>query len=168
MQGERLKLLRKEKHLTQRDFAKRVGIRQNSVALIETGKRNMSSRLIFMICREFGVREEWLRTGEGEMYAPTPNSILGALVVERHLSNNDYVFLERFLELPEKTRQNVYDFLVDFVHRIRLADSPTEEPASEPTLEAQADAFAALAREQFLREKRQESQTSSANESGAE
>ena len=38
---------------------------------------------------------------------------------------------------------------------------------AEPSLDEQADAFAALAREQFLKEKKQEFQTSSANESDA-
>lgn len=43
-------------------------MKQNSIALIESGKRNLSSQAILGICREFNVNEEWLRTGQGEMF----------------------------------------------------------------------------------------------------
>lgn len=35
------------------------------------GVRNPSDRTILDICREFGVNEVWLRTGEGEPYRET-------------------------------------------------------------------------------------------------
>lgn len=54
--------------MTQAGFADRIGLKQNTVALIESGKRNTSEQTIIAICREFGVSEEWLRTGEGEMF----------------------------------------------------------------------------------------------------
>lgn len=67
--GERIKAVRKASNLTQEAFAARLGIRQNSVALIESGKRNASDQVVLSVCREFGVNETWLRTGAGEMAA---------------------------------------------------------------------------------------------------
>ena len=67
--GERIKAVRKASNLTQEAFASRLGIKQNTVALIESGKRNSSDQVILSVCREFGVNETWLRTGAGEMYA---------------------------------------------------------------------------------------------------
>ena len=67
--GERIKAVRKSSNLTQEAFAARIGIKQNSVALIESDKRNASDQVILSVCREFGVNETWLRTGEGEMTA---------------------------------------------------------------------------------------------------
>lgn len=68
--GERVKAVRKSASLTQEAFAARIGIKQNSVALIETDKRNASEQVILSVCREFLISETWLRTGEGEMKAP--------------------------------------------------------------------------------------------------
>lgn len=66
--NERIKRIRHELGLTQTEFAKRIGLKQNSMALIESGKRNTSTRAILSICREYGVNENWLRTGDGEMF----------------------------------------------------------------------------------------------------
>lgn len=66
--NERIKRIRHELGLTQTEFAKRIGLKQNSMALIESGKRNTSAQAILSICREYGVNENWLRTGDGEMF----------------------------------------------------------------------------------------------------
>ena len=66
---ERIKLLRKALKLNQTDFGARIGIKQGSVAGYETGRKNPLDTVINSICREFGVNEVWLRTGEGDMFA---------------------------------------------------------------------------------------------------
>jgi len=64
----RIKELRKVLNLNQTEFGEKIGLKQNSIALIETGKRNLSSPAMTAICTVFNVNEEWLRTGEGEMF----------------------------------------------------------------------------------------------------
>ena len=54
--------------LTQKDFASRIGLSENYVWMIEKGDRVPSDRTISDICREFGVNEVWIRTGEGEPF----------------------------------------------------------------------------------------------------
>lgn len=49
-------------------FAQRLNIDQSYVTQLTSGKRNPSDRTIVSICREFNVREEWLRNGNGEMF----------------------------------------------------------------------------------------------------
>lgn len=66
--NERIRQVRKDRGLTQDEFAARLGLKRNSVAMIEAG-RATSDQTIFAICREFGVNETWLRTGAGEMTA---------------------------------------------------------------------------------------------------
>lgn len=63
---DRIKLVRKENQLTLEKFGKRIGITAASCSNIESGKTNPSGQTILAICREFGVNEEWLRTGEGK------------------------------------------------------------------------------------------------------
>ena len=65
---DRLKLLRKELRITQQELADRVGISRGNIAAYEVGKNSPSDAVISLICREFNVNEEWLRTGAGEMF----------------------------------------------------------------------------------------------------
>ncbi|MCH1984191.1 helix-turn-helix domain-containing protein [Ruminococcus sp. OA3] len=63
--NKRIKEVRLSKNLTQEKFANIINLKQNTIALIESGKRNPSDRTISDICQKFGVNEVWLRTGEG-------------------------------------------------------------------------------------------------------
>lgn len=49
-------------------FCSRIGITNSALSQIERGKINPSDQTLKLISREFGVNEEWLRTGEGEKY----------------------------------------------------------------------------------------------------
>lgn len=62
--------VRKHSGLTQEKFAEKLGLTRNYIGLIERGDRVPGDRTISDVCREFGVNEGWLRTGEGEMYIP--------------------------------------------------------------------------------------------------
>lgn len=64
--NNRIAKLRKDREWTQDEFAEKMGISKNYVSLIENGKKIPSDRLISDICREFNVKEKWLRTGKGE------------------------------------------------------------------------------------------------------
>ncbi len=64
---QRIKELRKHLGLTQQEFADRLGIKRNTIATYEIGRSTPIDAVISLICREFGVNETWLRTGEGEM-----------------------------------------------------------------------------------------------------
>ena len=64
----RIKKLRKSLDLTQQKFADALGIKQTTVASYEIGRIVPSDSTIKLICREFDVNEDWLRTGEGEMF----------------------------------------------------------------------------------------------------
>lgn len=67
---DRIKKLRKALGLNQTQFGERIGVKQNTVAVYELGRAIPSESVITLIQREFGVSEEWLRTGEGEMFVP--------------------------------------------------------------------------------------------------
>lgn len=65
---DRIKKLRKELDLTQQAFADKIGMKQNTIAQYEMGRTTPSDAIVFSICREFNVNEDWLRTGNGEMF----------------------------------------------------------------------------------------------------
>ena len=66
--NERIKKLRKELDLTQQKFADRLGVKRNTVGQWECGINAITERVIYSICREFNVNEDWLRYGEGEIF----------------------------------------------------------------------------------------------------
>lgn len=65
--NNRIKQLRKDQGLTLEAFGSRIGVTRAAVSNIENGRSNPSDQLILSICREFKVKEEWLRDGTGEM-----------------------------------------------------------------------------------------------------
>ncbi len=111
--GERIRKLRKTLDLTQQKFGERIGIKGNTVAQYELGRNEPVDAVFSLICREFDVREEWLRAGEGEMFKPKPSDILDQLAYKYKLFNFDYVMIEKFLAMPPDLRRAIYDHFHD-------------------------------------------------------
>ncbi|EOS72472.1 hypothetical protein C817_05486 [Dorea sp. 5-2] len=63
--NNRIKELRLDLGLSQEAFGKQIKIGRSSVSKLESGENNPSDQTISLICKEFNVNEDWLRTGEG-------------------------------------------------------------------------------------------------------
>jgi len=87
---ENIKNLRKVLGLSQADFANKIGVTQGHLSDIENSKKVLTDRSIKIICSEFNVNEEWLKTGEGEMF---------------NLSSHQKEFDEVFRNLMPDTQQ---------------------------------------------------------------
>lgn len=66
--NERIKWLRKEENLTQKEFAKRLLFSQSYLSGLENGTEIPSDKTVMLMVHEFGVSKRWLLTGEGAMY----------------------------------------------------------------------------------------------------
>lgn len=66
--GQRVRELRKSLQLTLEKFGKPLGVGKTAISKIENGENNLTDQMILAICREYNVDENWLRTGEGEMF----------------------------------------------------------------------------------------------------
>lgn len=84
---ERIKDVRKELGLNQTEFGQRIGVAQTTVAGWELGTREIPDIAIRAICREFGINEIWLRTGEGEMHAAQSREEEMGRLVRRYMSS---------------------------------------------------------------------------------
>jgi transcriptional regulator with XRE-family HTH domain len=175
---ERLKKLRKELDLTQQEFADRIGISRGNIATYETRDGSPGSSVINLICREFNVSETWLRTGEGEMFLPSPNGVLDELVQKYGLSTRGKVIVEKFLDLNPDVQEAVAVYIEEVaaafsdagtsapVPVFAPADLRAEHTATEsedPELEAEVEAY----RQRRLQEKRPGLQTSAVKGRGA-
>lgn len=67
--NERISLIRKEEDITQQTFADRISVSRSFVSRMESGKEKPSESLLKLIALEFGINEEWLLIGTGEMYS---------------------------------------------------------------------------------------------------
>lgn len=99
---ERLKELRKSLHLTQQEFANKLGITRSTVATYEMGKSNPSDAAISLICNKFNVNETWLRTGVGDPYIETDPDTVLMQWAGRVLSSTDESFQKRFVDMLSK------------------------------------------------------------------
>ncbi|NBJ87896.1 XRE family transcriptional regulator [Acutalibacter sp. 1XD8-36] len=143
--GERVRKIRRQMDLTQQDFGKRIGIKSNSVSLIESGGRNASDQVILAICREFDISEDWIRTGAGEMFEPEATNALDALVKERGISRAEQILIEKFLNLKPENRQAVMDYLLDVAAAISGTVTPNDSSASVYVPEVPVDEYNAAA-----------------------
>ena len=66
--GERIKSVRKHFKLTQAEFGERIGVKGNTIATYEIGRNAPVDAIFSLLCREYGVNEIWLRSGEGDMF----------------------------------------------------------------------------------------------------
>jgi len=127
---DRLKKLRRELGLTQTEFAARIGSAQNTITGYENGRREPSSQVIALICKEFHANEQWLRDGVGEMFAPAPTSALDALAQEQKLTHGEYILIEKLLHLKPEVRQGILDYIMEVAAAVNSDDVPANAPAA--------------------------------------
>ena len=108
---DRIRLLRRALDMTQDEFAKRLGVKQSTIATYETGRNPPIDSIILSICREFDVSEEWLRTGRGEMFKSAMTDELRALADKYELSEDDMVLVEKFVTLGKGYREAVLAYV---------------------------------------------------------
>ena len=171
--GERIKKLRRSLDLTQQGFGERIGVKQNTIALIESGKRNTSDQLLLSICREFSVNEPWLRTGEGAMFVKAPNTAIKQLSEEFYLDSFDEALVEEYLHLSPNQRKTFRTFFYRVLMKSIGGSKPDELLEVEtgyPTpddIEAFGEEAKKLAIQQFSSEKKPDALVSSVKESDA-
>lgn len=78
--NSRLKIVRKKTGLNQNDFADALGISVSNISSYESGRRNPSDAFISLICSKYGINEEWLRDGTGNMEAIKTDDFTSAIV----------------------------------------------------------------------------------------
>lgn len=116
---DRIKAVRKSKGLTQEKFGSALGLKQNTIAGYEMGLREPSNAVITLICKEFGVNEVWLRTGEGgedNMFTKVSDEDRFSLSLGK-LSATDNRFLQNALIALAETEPEKLKIIEEFMMR---------------------------------------------------
>lgn len=105
--NDRVHKIRKSKGLSQERFGKRLGVTKTSISRLESGINNVTDTMIKLICSEFGVNEEWLRTGQGDMYIETNVFSLDEYSKKNNLTSLEIDIIKGYIELNGDIRQNL-------------------------------------------------------------
>ena len=79
----------------------------NTIGNYEIGLRTPSDAVILSICREFGVSETWLRTGDGEMFIrPDPDDEIDRILAQISASDDELIrrIIRAYWRLDQKEK----------------------------------------------------------------
>ena len=118
---DRIKIVRNSLHMSQTDFAKSLSVSRSAVCKMESGENSPSDQTIALICKEFHVNEEWLRTGSGEMLKKrSKNQEIGYFANEI-MDLPDENFKKRFISALTKLDEK------DWAVLMKIADELNKE-----------------------------------------
>lgn len=109
---QRLKEIRKTLGFNQTDFAKHLGITQTAYSMIENGNRPLADKYIKVICSTFNISENWLITGQGEMFTASPY---------------EKEFTEIFSNLTPETQEYLLTMAKELLNTQQKLLKPTQE-----------------------------------------
>jgi transcriptional regulator with XRE-family HTH domain len=103
----RVKRVRVALNMTQVNFSRVLSLSSGYLAGVETGKRKVNDRIVKLTCSSFGVSEQWLRSGEGGMFAEKADPLfakLAGLFKELSPQYQQYIFkqIDLLLEMQSK------------------------------------------------------------------
>lgn len=104
--------------LTKTAFAGRLNISQSHISKITNGDSIPSDRTIVDICREFGVSEHWLRTGEGEMFVRLSREEEITKFAMSIVRNPDSEFQRRFISVLAQLTPEQWQLMEQMAHQL--------------------------------------------------
>lgn len=117
---DRLKEIRKTNQAwkTQDDFAEFLGISKSNLSSYEAGRRMPSDAVVQLICQKCNINEEWLRTGNGEMFnSKTRNQEIGAFANEVMMLDDDN-FKKKFIDALIKLDSKDWEHLEEIAKKL--------------------------------------------------
>ena len=121
--GMRIKQIRKEEGLNQTEFANKLGSTIGALSRYEIDKVIPNDVFIKHLCKVCHISENWLRTGDGEMYTTSSEDDFSELLGELLVSENDQIkdIIMKTMELDDKDLMIIHQ-LVD-----RLLENQTKK-----------------------------------------
>lgn len=144
---ERIRYFRKDVlNMTQADFANKVKISRSNLGNVETGRISVTDRLLIDICNAFSLSENWLRTGQGEMYEETETTLFAAFAKQYDLSEAEQKAARYLLQLSSQERQQILHHVVGLAEAITSDDQTGSSTDIDAELEAYRQELEAAAK----------------------
>lgn len=126
---ERIRFLRKEKlHLTQESLGEPLGMSRANIANIEAGRISVTDRVIHSICDKFNVDENWLRTGEGDIFLKLDKENQLMAWAENILKDESDSFKRRFVSMLMELDESDWEALEKIALKLY---GNTHEPSND-------------------------------------
>ena len=115
--NERITCLRKTLGLTQKQFGEKIGVQRGTVTNYELGRNIPTETVRLMICRVYGVRREWLETGEGEMFEKKSRYEQAWEMSEEYLDNENEMFRQRLISAISELTEDQLAVLAEIAEK---------------------------------------------------
>ena len=115
---DRIKKIRKALDLTQQEFADRICVKRGGIANYEIGRNEPTDSVISLICREFNVNEDWLRTGEGEMFIKLTRDEEMAKLTKQLLNEEEDSFKNRLISVLANLTDQQWEVLAEVAEKL--------------------------------------------------
>ena len=109
--NERIKFIRKYLKKTQQEFGILCGKCRRAIAAYESGAVIPDDSFLQLISLKFSINEEWLRTGQGDMFIETMDSMIENLAKKYNLNENDIDIIKNYIQLSEEDRKKFVDII---------------------------------------------------------
>ena len=96
---DRVKFVRKQKHLTQEEFAKGLGLTRIVISNIELKKVEPKENFLDFVCKIYNVNRDWLYSEIGEPFVPVNDSEKIATFIGSLVSTDGDEFQKRMISL---------------------------------------------------------------------
>lgn len=119
--GKRIEFLRKDLGLSRRAFGEKLSVTESVIVNIEYDRLkrpNQKESLYKLICNEFNVNEEWLRTGEGEMYIEVDKENQLMIWAASVLKDESDSFRRRFVKALSELGEEEWELIEKFALKL--------------------------------------------------
>lgn len=114
--GERLRLLRKELNLNQKEFGDKLGLKVSTISGYEGSLRTPSNAIILSICQQYNVNEEWLRSGNGSMFIEKdPDQEFMEAIGSIDFHNNELIkkVIIDYMKLSDENKKRLAEYIIE-------------------------------------------------------
>ena len=112
---KRIGQLRKSLGLTQKQFGEKIGVQRGTVTNYELGRNIPTETVRLMISKIYGVRREWLETGEGEMFKKKNRYEQAWDMSEKYLKDENEMFRQRLISAISELSEDQLAILAENV-----------------------------------------------------
>ncbi len=112
--GNRIELIRKNNNLSRRAFGEMFGVSESVIVNVEYDrlKRPEQKEALYkLICQEFDINEEWLRTGQGAIKVELSKEDYIVDFVSRILKAKDDSFKKRYISMLSRLDESGWEAL---------------------------------------------------------
>lgn len=123
---DRIRKVRDHFNMSRKGFGEEFYVSQDVINNLERGRVQPTELNIKAICETYNVNENWLRTGEGEMFNPASKS-LDALAKKNNIDDLTRAVVTALLEMSPAQRDAFTSLVHNIANKVQRAEHESAE-----------------------------------------